>query len=261
MQMKLKKNLENENLIKEELYKCSKKHRWIDRYIKFINHYMSYNIEENSETHHILPSSIYPKYKNLNTNKFNKAVLSLRVHYIAHYMLAKIFGDKMWYAFNMMKRAIPGDVKKSSLYIVSRKYISKVISKANKGRVNTPEQCLAVSEATKNTFVCEDEYGNRFRASKDDHRLTSGEIWSYRVGYKHKESTKKKMSKNGIKDKICYTKDGNIKYFSEDEIIDSGWKRGDYTKKNVPKEYGLNWYSNMVTKESKRFDTCPDGWI
>lgn len=129
-------------------------------------------------------------------------------------MLAKIYGNKMWFAFNMMKRTIPGEKKNSSLYSISRAYISNAISESNKGRTNTPAQIEALIKLCTDTFVCEDKEGNRFRASRDDERFISGEIWSYRLGFKHKESTKEKMSRNGIKNKTCYSSpDGEVRYF------------------------------------------------
>lgn len=75
---------------------------YINRYLKFIDNYKDYpNIKSFTDKHHILPTSIYPEYSKEEWNIIN---LPYRVHYIAHYMLAKAIGGKMWHAFNMMNK-------------------------------------------------------------------------------------------------------------------------------------------------------------
>jgi len=100
--------------------------------------------------------------------------------------------------------------------------------------------------------------------AKDDAKYTSGEYWSYREGFVHKESTKEKMREHSIKGKICYSKDGIIKYFSTDEVVPDGWFLGNTILKGIPKDYGMLWYSNVNLKKSSRFDKIedvPSGWI
>ena len=244
----------------KKVLRCNYNNRWVERYIKLIEFY-SHNNKGKTEKHHILPSSIFPEYGNLREHSWNLSVIDLNVHYIAHYMLAKMIGGKMWFAFNMMKRTIPESNKKSSLYALSRIYISEEISKSNKGRKPSLLQLDRISKACLNTFVCENKDGHRIRLSKEDSRFISGEYWSYRVGYIHTDNTKIKMSKNGIKDKKVYSKDNNLKYFSENEDIPEGYTKGNELLSGVKKEYGLLWFSNKKEKISKRFEVCPDGWV
>lgn len=56
-------------------------------YIKIINKYS--NMEGKIESHHILPVSIYPEYKDLNKHIWNEARVSARVHFILHILLFK----------------------------------------------------------------------------------------------------------------------------------------------------------------------------
>lgn len=74
---------------------------WLDRYIKFISLCVNTATEttEYTERHHICPASLFPEYKNLRQYTWNLAVLTHRQHFIAHYMLAKAFGGRMWFAF------------------------------------------------------------------------------------------------------------------------------------------------------------------
>lgn len=74
---------------------------YTDRYVKFIN--SRKQSTEIFETHHILPKSLFPEYSDLVLYPNNGIKLSPREHYIAHYILAKAFGGKLLYAFNMMR--------------------------------------------------------------------------------------------------------------------------------------------------------------
>lgn len=76
---------------------------YLKRYIKFINYCKSREVETTyMEKHHICPSSLFPDYKDLRKNSWNKVTLTAREHYIAHKILALTFSGSMWYAFNNM---------------------------------------------------------------------------------------------------------------------------------------------------------------
>lgn len=69
---------------------------YLDRYIKFIsscNKFNSNNNQNYTEIHHICPKAkdLFPQYKNLTLNPWNKVTLSGRQHYIAHNILSKIY--------------------------------------------------------------------------------------------------------------------------------------------------------------------------
>jgi len=86
----------------EILASCKNTHH-AKRYIKFIRACLDQNVTTTyHEAHHILPKSIYPQYKSFRKCPWNKALLTGRQHYIAHWMLARAFGGKMWIAFNAM---------------------------------------------------------------------------------------------------------------------------------------------------------------
>lgn len=76
---------------------------WLNRYIKFIEEFkLGDELTGKTHNHHILPRSLYPEYADLKTNVWNKAILPIRAHLIAHYMLAKALGGNMWFAYNNM---------------------------------------------------------------------------------------------------------------------------------------------------------------
>jgi hypothetical protein len=43
------------------------------------------------EAHHILPKALFPQYKNLSKNKWNRVLLTAREHYVCHSLLVKHF--------------------------------------------------------------------------------------------------------------------------------------------------------------------------
>jgi len=188
------------------------------RYIKFIEHCSSLNddLEKGEyEYHHVLPRCLYKKYAK---EKWNIVKLTHRQHFIAHWMLAKIYGGKMWFAFNQMRRI----GNKSVLYEYGRKYISECIRNANSGLIRDKKFCEDVSKRTKNKVVVKYKGTEKtFQVDVDDPRYVSGEVVFYRTGTKHKQETKDKMSKNsGLTGKRGVVINDRIKFFREDEIPD-----------------------------------------
>jgi hypothetical protein len=78
---------------------ASKPHNphYLKKYISFINNCIKYNApnETYTENHHICPKSkdMFPEYKCLKTNPWNKATLTYRQHIIAHVFLWKTFNN------------------------------------------------------------------------------------------------------------------------------------------------------------------------
>jgi hypothetical protein len=102
------------------------------------------------EKHHILPASIFPKYKNLKKYQWNCVYLTAKEHFIVHCLLIRmtklINKRKMLYALKCMKMNKTGKRYSSRLYDFHRKDISKAISENNrghswnKGHIRTYEQ-------------------------------------------------------------------------------------------------------------------------
>lgn len=77
--------------------------RQVIRYYRFVLACQATNVSDGySEHHHICPKSLFPQFASLRDNPWNKAKLTARQHYIAHWMLWKAYGKKMAYAFKMM---------------------------------------------------------------------------------------------------------------------------------------------------------------
>ena len=64
----------------------------LNRYIKFIDSIPKDRVLEYKEEHHILPKALFPEYIK---EKWNLINLTPREHFIAHWMLARIYSSKM----------------------------------------------------------------------------------------------------------------------------------------------------------------------
>ena len=82
--------------IETEFNRYANNQKYVQRYLKYIKYCASKNIGENleyTERHHILPKgkNLYPEFANLRTHPWNSIILTPRQHYIAHWILSKIF--------------------------------------------------------------------------------------------------------------------------------------------------------------------------
>lgn len=115
----------------------SNKIHYISRYIKFINLLKHQQKQKGvTEHHHILPKckDLFPEYKSLHQNSWNGIHLTKRQHFIAHWMLHKIFGSSQTRAFWLMCRS--RKTISSRIYELLKLESSQMISKINKGNSN-----------------------------------------------------------------------------------------------------------------------------
>lgn len=77
---------------------------YLNRYLKFISHFSKQTGygDVYTEKHHICPRSLFPEYKSFALNEWNRVVLPARAHFIAHWILSKIFTNKNQ-LFRMLK--------------------------------------------------------------------------------------------------------------------------------------------------------------
>lgn len=86
-------------MINDIILTSSKNKHYAQKYFNFIKKYAIDEVEGYTETHHILPKSLFPEY---DKEGWNLVQLTARQHFIAHVLLAKAFGGRMWHAVNMM---------------------------------------------------------------------------------------------------------------------------------------------------------------
>ena len=183
--------------------------RWINRYLKFISVFKLAERSNKTHNHHILPVSLFPQYKKLKLFEWNSAILTIRAHHIAHYMLAKALGGKMWFAFNNMN----AHNKKfnSRLYelaLIELREQSKIRSKnwlssnehprGMKGKKHSAETLKLISLSSSGRKRSE-EAKEKLKISKanrteEEIRKVNEKISLAKKGYKHTDEARKKMS-------------------------------------------------------------------
>ena len=94
------------NLMIEKCPNHSRNIHYLNRYVNFIFACIEKNkdLPEDyyTERHHILPRSMWPELSDFKENEWNCSVLTARQHLIAHLILARSFGGRMWSAFVLM---------------------------------------------------------------------------------------------------------------------------------------------------------------
>lgn len=192
-----------------------------------------------SETHHIVPKCLGGT-----NDKENLVDLYPEEHYIAHLLLAKIYGGKLWFAANMMAN------RNNKQYGWIKRKFAEENSKAHRGMKHTDESRKKMSLARKGT------------TKPDSHKKAIG------------EAHKKVLEYNGkiyrgyveLEEKTGVTKHLYKKYYLNG--IDPLEYKNNNThgmikrvRSNPPRaSLGKKWYNNG--KECKYFipGSQPDGW-
>lgn len=177
-------------------------------YDSIIEHRKSNAPSGYTETHHIMPKSLGGT-----NDPSNLVKLTAREHFIAHRLLAKIHGGKMWSALWMMCHGRTNSAKglkvTSRTYEVARikhaQHISEIFSgdnHPNYKRTMTEEQKNKISESLKGRATGEmnPNYGKKhsdatraLMSKKAKSRDQTGKR-NHFFGKKHTEETKRKLS-------------------------------------------------------------------
>jgi len=192
--------------------------RYSDRYHKIISHYRVTFTEGFTESHHIVP-----KCMGGNNEKNNLVDLPPKAHFIAHYLLTKMYPDnmKLKHAFAMMGVCNQHQSRKQTgkLYELSKRARSEAI----KGQPRpewVKEKLRKPKSQTKNYFGNTNAKGNlgkKLPKRSEDHiqKLVESQRWY------HKQRTKDRLNKckhyqtlweNYDGSKVSFAKEHNIKY-------------------------------------------------
>lgn len=126
---------------------------YLNRYIKFISSREGKMIKGVTHLHHILPKAkdMFPQFKDLNKFAWNGIHLTLREHFVAHWLLSKIFpgtsqGRAFYHMTNILNKRRSRDyeeAKQNHIAVVSRitqdPIRNKKISDKLKGKPKSPE--------------------------------------------------------------------------------------------------------------------------
>lgn len=161
------------------------------------------------ELHHIYPKSIFPELKN---DKDNLVLLTAREHFLAHYLLCKIYSEgpshfKMLCAFNRMTKNT--SKVESNLYMNSRLFekmkieLNEQRKEVSKVLMSDPQRRKQISERVKkyhqeNPRQWTDEQKKQVSDTLKEKYKSDPKIRQHlsdvNKGKKHSEETKKKMS-------------------------------------------------------------------
>jgi hypothetical protein len=156
----------------------SKSHNfhYLHRYCKFITECLTKNLHatERLVSHHICPkaSDLFPEYANFSVYPWNRARLTFRQHYIAHYLLWKAFKGSQTSAFYAMNN------KNKGIKIPSNTY-DRLMNEASKRSSNINAGYAVYIDAS----------GNKIRTTNTDLRVISGELLSTSAGRKYAPRT------------------------------------------------------------------------
>lgn len=224
----------------------------LGRYKKLVTYYLENEPTDSFHKHHIAPRGMFPEYEDDSNNLIK---LPVRAHFIAHYLLAKFTGHtSQIYAFNMMRK----HSKNSKMYAAFDAEIRKVIGDNNRGRIMSDAQREHISKINVGLVNARFNDGTIRKVPVDDPRFVTGEIVNARVGHKHTDETKQKMSDNGIKGHSPKRINGVVKYkYDDSDLVGSDitevWDAA--AKKNMSKKVSnLRWItengvSRRVPKE------------
>lgn len=170
-----------------------------------------------TETHHILPKSLFPEYAN---DPANLVILTAQEHMVAHLLLAKIYGGKMIYAASSMSKDGKHGNKQ---YAWLKEQLSRFLSESRMG-ANNPMYGKKASDETRKKM-------SESRKGKPSHRK----------GKTVSDETKEKMrlanlgEKNGFYGK--FHSDATKKIISEAKKGQESSKKGitlsDETKRKI----------------------------
>jgi hypothetical protein len=164
-------------------------------YVKTLNRFKKNGIYY--EEHHIIPKKLGG-----NNNKENLILLTAREHYLAHYLLWKIYNDKMFYSFYLMNITNKNKIKllnskiyeKLKLLYIEKKYkkvfckelnkefksVNEASQKTNSNPVLVAKVCRKEREKTNNLhfFFVGDEYVSiKNKVKRKVINLDTGEIF------------------------------------------------------------------------------------
>lgn len=260
-------------MFNEILKSINHNEHYLNRYIKFINHFKDIKFIKGMVKHHICPAAddMFPEYSNFNKFKWNRINLTHRQHYIAHMLLWKAYRNKsMTYAANMMSN-FQGLKYSSKLYQKLREEFALLTSINNSGLPQSAEAKRKNSELMKGSLVVKDirfPENGFFRIWFNDPAYNPEYHISSSVGKIKSEESKQKVSeKNKNRKHIynIYTKER--KFISKNDELPEDFAYG-YCPE-IKSLYGTSarntiWVYNENTNEQIRLknnEPIPESFI
>ena len=178
--------------------------RQLHRYLSFISNCAENTPTGISEAHHILPKSMFPEFTSLKRFTWNKAILTPRQHFLAHWMLWKMFPNEssQSFAFWNMGNRNKFKLYSSRLYEALKAKHTEIVSSKLKGRKFSAESKAKMSRSHmgKVLTISHRENISKYQRENADHmRGLNNPVHTHghpRLGVTLLEETKQKMSKS-----------------------------------------------------------------
>jgi hypothetical protein len=164
------------------------------RYDKFIDSLKEQKISGYTERHHILPKSLGGS-----NAKSNIIKLTPRQHYIAHWMLWKIYGGSMTRAFFLMSHEDRNHKINSKTYSLAKTKYSEEVKEQMARKPNIPEFTL--------------EHREKLRQAKLGTKLsaeTRKKVGDAQRGRKLSDETKRRISATKKQAYLKWLEEGNV---------------------------------------------------
>lgn len=180
------------------------------------------------ESHHIMP-----KCMGGNDISHNLCNLTAKEHYLAHYLLTKIYPDniKLLYAFGMMKNVNEFQNRNWN----SNQYSKMKNAYSSAMKVNNPmfnEEVKLKSMKTRRERYESGELVSRKLSEKEKKDISERMKGDNNPTRKYPENHNFKNNKY-VLGKICYNNGLVNKYFYPDDIIPEGWNKGSRPYKRI----------------------------
>ena len=153
-------------------------------------------IEGYFELHHIVPKSLGGL-----DDKSNLIKLTAREHFIAHFLLAKIYGGNQWAAIARFKHGNKKSYFNSRLYEIARKKHAEQASKVHKGSKRSAEACVNISKSLigkPQPWVSIRMKGNNFGSANKNRKYSAEQRANISAGMKRKRFDRECIALNAL---------------------------------------------------------------
>lgn len=173
------------------------------------------------ENHHIIPKCLGG-----NNEYDNMCILTAKEHYLAHYILTKIYpkNTKLMYAFGMMKNSNKYQIRMFS----AKQYENMKKSYSNAMKLDNPMHDEQTKLKAIETRTKRYESGELvIRKLSDKERKDNSERWKGDNNPTRKNPENHNFKNNSyVEGKLCFNNGIKNKYFYPDEIIPTGYVKG-----------------------------------
>lgn len=222
-----------------------KNHHYYKRYLKFIEAIKQNPQEGVKECHHIIPKSLGGK--NVKENLIN---LTPRQHYIAHWLLWKVYQNKemtlaFWIMSNMIEKGVWHKINSKTFQTLKEQH-----------------QKIQSEKMTKNNPMYDEKSRKKLSQSRKKLNWSPSDEHKKQISDAQKSKPKTELHRKKISESLR----GKIKTETHIKNLAASHKGLFIGNKNpmygrsAAKEQNLKWYTNGLENIFVKENTQPEGW-